>query len=78
MVVLMRLLVLLPTGVLPYHSDTLNPSDILSFAKQIAAAMVREREREIYLHVHVHIVAFTPSLPPSLPIGFTLWYWYSP
>ena len=34
------------TGVLPYHSDTLNPSDILSFAKQIAAAMVRERERD--------------------------------
>ena len=60
-VVLMRLLALL---VYCLAILTLNPSDILSFAKQIAAAMVGDRES--YLHVHVHIVAFTPSLPPSL------------
>ena len=43
------------TGVLPYHSDTLNPSDILSFAKQIAAAMVRERERERSTYMYMYI-----------------------
>ena len=32
------------TCVLPYRSDRLNPSDVLSFAKQIASAMVMEGE----------------------------------
>ena len=33
-------------GGLPYRSDRLNPSDVLSFAKQIASAMVIEKKRE--------------------------------